>query len=564
MSESSSELTFGILAAGTIFPDWQAECLKKLRDLECTHLELLIVDDGEPTYTETETIPNSSLPGVGETSREGVYRTFWDWYRSSIDHPSCISSVDLTKELASIDHIRCQLEGSATSRSLTEEDIRTIEDYDLDFVLLFIPGSLEGEILHIPQYGVWSFCHGGEQDDRSDVPGFWEIYEGLTVTKASLNQIMGQDQRDRVLREGYFSTNQFSYARNLDHVFYGTTEWPTQAAIDIVNKNDEYTDTSPVKTEIHNRSTPSPLHILSYNLKRTYSLGTELFSGIDCWNVGVLETSIEECVNGPVDPEINWCPQPREDGYIADPFPITIDGTTYIFVEDFSYPDWKGKISYLEYPNGFERGALQTAHEEPFHMSYPYIFKHEGDVYATPEVHESEEIRLYQVIRPSEWEIKATLARDVACIDPTVFEHKGRWWMFHTEKAYDNTKLYLRYAETLTGDWRPHRNNPVKTDIRTARPGGTPFVKDEQLYRPAQYSAGDYGKRIVINRVTELSPSQYAEEAVAELQPTTRYPYRDGMHTLSSRGTITLVDGKQKVRNKYALKQGMRELSAAF
>ncbi len=36
--------------------------------------------------------------------------------------------------------------------------------------------------------------------------------------------------------------------------------------------------------------------------------------------------------------------------------------------------------------------------------------------------------------------------------------------------------------------WVAHARNPVKTDARSARPGGTPFVVDGVLYRPGQDS----------------------------------------------------------------------------
>lgn len=115
-----------------------------------------------------------------------------------------------------------------------------------------------------------------------------------------------------------------------------------------------------------------------------------------------------------------------ENGFIADLFPITIDDTTYIFVEDFSYRDSKGKISFVEYPDGFKAGELRTAHEEPFHMSYPYLLKHDGETYATPEIHKANEIRLYRVNRPADWEVQSVLVNDVTGIDPTIVEYDGR------------------------------------------------------------------------------------------------------------------------------------------
>jgi hypothetical protein len=79
-------------------------------------------------------------------------------------------------------------------------------------------------------------------------------------------------------------------------------------------------------------------------------------------------------------------------------------------------------------------------------------------------------------------------------------------------------------------------------------------VEDDELYRPAQNSAGGYGKGIVINKVEKLTPGQYAEKKVSEIQPSEEGPYT-GMHTLSSQGDITLIDNKNRIRNRHALQR---------
>jgi hypothetical protein len=82
--------------------------------------------------------------------------------------------------------------------------------------------------------------------------------------------------------------------------------------------------------------------------------------------------------------------------------------------------------------------------------------------------------------------------------------------------------------------------------VRSARPGGTPFHHDGALYRPAQDCSVTYGGRIVINRVLRLSPTAFEEEPVSTVEPDPDGPFPDGLHTLSSLGNVTLVDGKRR------------------
>ena len=558
----SSELNFGIMCNGSEFDDWQAECISELRAVDGVNLELLIIDDsGSRRSGGLSGKVSTLLEYKNKTSiKDAINKTAWWAYRQPFDFPPCKSKVDLSNELESIDRMSCDVEVDGFSQYFYEDDIEKIRDYNLDFILRMGFGIIRGEILEVPEYGVWSFHHNDERKYRGGPACFWQIYNEDPVTGAILQRLTDRLDGGIILERGTFPTRR-TYNDNLNNVYYGTTEWPAQVAIDILNGNADYVDQPPTSSDAPIYRSPSPLQILSYNLKKWYSLGSTVLSGIVHWNIGVIQDSIERATEEAFSPEIEWYPYPKKDGFLADPFPITIDDTTYIFVEDFSYPEWKGRISYIEYPDGFQNENLRTAHEEPEHMSYPYLFKHNDAVYATPEIYESNEIRLYRVYSPSDWEFQTTLIEDTEGVDPTIIEHDGKWWMFYTEQAYSNTKLYIRFAEDLTGEWKPHKKNPVKTDIGSSRPGGTPFVKESELYRPAQNSVGGYGSGIVINRVNKLTSEQYAEEKVSEIHPSEEGPYI-GMHTLSSQGEITLIDNKRRIRNRHAIQRRVDQIAS--
>jgi hypothetical protein len=82
----------------------------------------------------------------------------------------------------------------------------------------------------------------------------------------------------------------------------------------------------------------------------------------------------------------------------------------------------------------------------------------------------------------------------------------------------------------------------VKSDIRSSRPAGTPFVIRGQLYRPAQDSSKHYGWRLAINRVTCLTTTEFAEETFRVLD-SDRLGV-SGIHTLSGNGGWSVIDGR--------------------
>ncbi|MCA1724638.1 MAG: formyl transferase, partial [Thermomicrobia bacterium] len=171
---------------------------------------------------------------------------------------------------------------------------------------------------------------------------------------------------------------------------------------------------------------------------------------------------------------------------------------------------------------------------------------HQGDVYCVPESGEAGEIALYKATAfPEQWTKCKTLVAGFAGLDATLFPHDGRWWLLCTEQGeYANTMLHAWHAPDLFGPWTPHPDNPLKTDVRSSRPAGAPFVHHGHLYRPAQDCSRTYGGAVTINRIVHLSPTAFAEEAIAVVAPDATGPYRYGLHTLSAFGSSTLIDGK--------------------
>ena len=209
--------------------------------------------------------------------------------------------------------------------------------------------------------------------------------------------------------------------------------------------------------------------------------------------------------------------------------------TITILCERYPYRESKGHIAVLEHSSaGFvehERPVI----EQPTHMSYPFLIDLDDGVRCVPETVVDGQVAAFVATRfPDEWRRDRTLLPEVAGIDPTLFPHEGRWWLAAGKRGlFEDVELYLWHAPSPDGPWAPHAANPVKADVRSARPGGRPFVHDGALYRPAQDSARRYGGRIALQRVVRLTPTEFAEETVRliEARPGDHRPV--GPHTLS-------------------------------
>lgn len=560
----SDALNFAVMCEGTTFSNWMADCIENLLEIDDVNLALLIVEEDN----DSESGENSSSGLSSKIATFNRYRkrtntkeaidfaTFF-YYKhltgASIRPNEALETRDLSGQLDGADEIECSVEEDGFSEYFHEDDIETIESYELDFILRDAFGIIRGDILEVPEYGVWSFHHQNEQKYRGSPPGLWEIIEGDPVTGAILQRLTERLDGGIILRRGFFRTSD-TWSENINHVFYGTAEWPAQVALDILAGNDEYVSQEPSSTDAPIYRNPGAVDLLKLHKNKIQSNLTQLQRGRDNWNIGVVETGITDFVGTNQDLDVNWFPTRRRDGFIADPFFAEIDGQRYIFVEEYSYESQKGVISHIEYPDGFEAGTLQHAHEEEFHLSYPYTFSHDGAVYCTPEMHSAGEVRLYRLESPDEWKVETTLIDDIEAAEPTIFYHDNRWWLFFTKsnrlydgERYQHTKLFVYHSPELSGEWEPHYNNPVKTDVRSSRPAGTPFEHGGDLFRPAQNCATGYGKKTTINKVTDLTTTTYDEEIVGELTPGSQYP--EGTHHLAvdASASMTVIDGKRHI-----------------
>ena len=290
---------------------------------------------------------------------------------------------------------------------------------------------------------------------------------------------------------------------------------------------------------------PMPLLKVAAAGRRVRGWGAVLTRHHD-WNVGIVDVPIDRWLDGAVTEPITWLPA-RPGRFAADPFGVERDGVLHVFFEDFDRRLNRGTIAHLAVqPDGSMTEPVCVL-DTGSHLSYPYLVEHDGGVFMLPESSAAGELVLYEAVDfPLRWRPIATLMTGIPAVDASVIEHEGRWWMLATRYDHGaNHSLFAWHAPRLNGPWVPHERNPVKTDVRSGRPGGTPFVSAGRLYRPSQDSSRIYGGRVIVNLVDELSPTAFLEHPVIAVEPPPGSRYPAGLHTISAAGSRTLIDGNR-------------------
>lgn len=227
----------------------------------------------------------------------------------------------------------------------------------------------------------------------------------------------------------------------------------------------------------------------------------------------------------------------------ADPFILQKSGENYLLYEEME-ENAKGKIAY---------GRLEENDLKPLgeilkgdtHFSYPFVFWHDERLFLIPENAESNAVHLYELNKDTfVIETKTLLMKDVELYDPTLLYHDDIWYLFANKRIGGlnsfNDDLHIYYSdELISSHWKEHPKNPVVRDVRSSRPAGAIFKKDNELIRPSQNNAYYYGYGMVFNRIVELSTKNYKEEYIEELRPKVGY---NGLHTYNSIDNIVVTD----------------------
>jgi hypothetical protein len=242
--------------------------------------------------------------------------------------------------------------------------------------------------------------------------------------------------------------------------------------------------------------------------------------------------------------------------FLADPFMVYEGQAYYMFFEVYNLETKQGDLAVASSRDGRKWQYHQVVLDEPFHLSYPYVFKWGDDYYMIPESGEANAVRLYKATDfPTQWSHVATLLEGQGFLDNSLAFYNNHWWLFSSFEGNHTLRLY--YAADLFGPWQEHPQSPIiegNPDI--ARPGGRVLVYEDRLYRYAQDGYPTYGNLIRAFEITEISPTAYSERLVSNtpvVKASGRGWNQDAMHTvdpiqLADGQWVTPVDGSGPIR----------------
>ena len=192
--------------------------------------------------------------------------------------------------------------------------------------------------------------------------------------------------------------------------------------------------------------------------------------------------------------------------------------------------------------------------QEPWHLSYPFVFEADNEIWMLPEGYKSGTLTLYRAIEfPWRWEKVPDFHSLALPLMPPPFTHKENGGCFilpHYRRLTPRTDtLMLAHAPHFMGPWENVLQTAAHRNKSGARMGGTPFDHDGQIFLPTQDCSRTYGgalQMLTLDPQRLLTP-EFAASVRLEV-PASAAPFIAGMHTPSGVGDVTFIDAKRHLK----------------
>jgi hypothetical protein len=541
-SERQAPLRVGVALDAPVVPAWISGTLSGLYKADFLDIRLVALDVGS---LESPRSRASGSPALLFTLYEKLdYRLF----KSA---PDAFAHVEVIEDLRR-PNVLTDLTDDSTLAAVRSEE--------LDVVLWFASTRPRAELLDCARFGVWAVNHDESRTYPSDPSFARQLLDDQAVAATALQILGDKDDSDRVIYRSFSAIDPHSLYRSRNaaywkaaHFMLRRLEHLHKGGWDFIRDLPTYKEPAARDRDIRQPSNAEMLRFLVRLVARALRSRLRKILYRETWFLAYRYGGGTSSADDLRDYVSVF---PPHGHYFADPFVTRHDDRHYVLFEDYLTVEDRGVISYLEL-DATEHGLVpQVALTRDFHLSYPFTFALDGQLFMVPETAAKRTVELYRAEEfPSRWTFEATLLKGVEGVDATIVAHAGKLWLFVNVKehgAHYSDELCIFFADALSGPWTSHWLNPVLSDVRSARPAGRIFERDGMLIRPGQDSSTGYGRAVVLNRIDVLSEDDYRESPIARIDHSWCRENL-GTHTYNFDDGYEVVDGRRWERRWHPL-----------
>lgn len=425
----------------------------------------------------------------------------------------------IMNRLKNIPHINLCHKKNDTDELMELVDSIKIGNLGLDIIFSTANHTFNNTLAKLVVHGVWCFSYGSKSSNSSFLAGFWEIYSKKPVVTVQLLKVSQEFKANDVIDNAYFNRH-WSFVKTNREVLEGS--------VSLLMKNLRIQELIDPLKIMDNQShilivNPGIAQLIKYTFRfyltlfiKSYGRIITHFFGIryHCWTLFLGKGNFLTANISTINPV-----ELPKDEFWADPFIFNYKNVSYVFFENYSYKTKLGKISCGIIHENKLKDVVDVL-DLPYHLSYPFIFEEDGEIYLMPETAKNKRLEIYKCKNfPSQWELYSTAFEGEMVADATFYTDKLKEkWLFVNKKVATTTmesELYIYKVDSLKfNKIESHRMNPVLIDSKRARNGGAIFEYDGELLRPSQGNIdGIYGKTLNIGVINKLTMDEYIEDS---------------------------------------------------
>lgn len=540
-----NRIVLGIILDSIKIPSWSYQIISEIINSDYADIKLLILNDA---------------PQKGSNLFSKIFGNntfFYDFYLY-LEHKffkleNNAFEFRRIADLGEITTIKLSDFLKVNNQSLTDL-VYKLKNLNLDLLLNLGSNTLDSKFSESSNYGLWTFIHNNLTIKEQVIPGFWEVMQKHPETPSGLLMYNNGNEKAKILIYSPGFTDRHSVVRNANLYYWKSSRFIQRKLKELFIKREKFTQNIGFNNEYHasfnsnNPATiPSNFAMLIILFKHLTGYIKEKFNELIFIEQWQLQYIINKEGRFPQSFEKAEKLVPPKDRFWADPDVIKKADKYYIYFEELIYPSKKAHISMMEMN---ARGLITKPKiilQKDYHLSFPFLFVVDKNLFMIPETSQNKTIELYECIKfPDEWILKKILMDGIIAADTNLFYHNHKWWLFTNVKENEGASLYdelfLFFSDNLTASkWNSHPQNPIVSNVKSARPAGHIFKLNNDIYRPSQNNSTRYGYGIKINKIIKLNELEYSEEETISILPDWA-KNNLGTHTFNYMTNLTMID----------------------
>lgn len=508
---NGNELRLGILCSGKTLPHWQAECIRHLLN----EPGIRIVAVGMPDPAGQEHHVRGLRRAINGRSSELLFRRA----RTQEDVSSLFSGLDVA---------------NSGYGNLDITSVQALEKHGAQAVLSLLPGTPPSSMSQASA-ALWWFSFEGTTISSHGLPAVRSWMMRPTPAKVSLLSTTGHTVDGTYCEPGTLGGS------DMDALLLGSAWLPVEMSRAMrrgpVGISDRTSIDEPEEESLYGLL----LHWLRMEMRHSFSIKSRPATGE--WNLGVYPHPISSLLAEEGNVNVRWLTSPSPGSSRAEPFGYHHAGQFNVLYRKNDGPGGIGTIARIRPKSDGVLKRSRTMLSTALPLGYPFVVARPDGVHVVISYPHQQRTELFRIPGSNDALDHVRTLLDKALVNPTLVEHDGRWWLFGTDMDAPDGVLRVHHATTFEGPYTPHAQDPVKMSGSGCRPAGTFFRHDGHLWRPSLDNSDPNGPAVIFNRIVELTPDRFQEEAMHTFQGFSGTLYGSGIRTVCDMGDFTLVDG---------------------